>query len=296
MRSVGVLLLALTSCASGRQPGEAHRWTGPLATESPTPWNLDPATGLGVRLVAKGPFVLGRPMLVTVEAMNFGERAVCFDAQGVGHRPWEVRRADNSPAPFVGSTAGGVGTFQAIVDLEPGASCELTTVDLAYEFAILDPGELTAQFFGLWKWGGGEGWAHPGAEGSLLTGVPESARLRLRIEAGELRPRDRMLRRLLPIVPEGWILHDSREVGGEALDFRRREGAGKKSTAFTLICGEGNAGRLLGRSPFGPIRITDPVAGPPGDRDPTDDAVEASLRRDFLPGLEAAIRKALELR
>ena len=54
----------------------------------------DPAADLDVRLLARGPFVLGQPMFLALEATNRGSRVLCFDVQGLGHGPYGIRTSD----------------------------------------------------------------------------------------------------------------------------------------------------------------------------------------------------------
>ena len=234
----------------------------------------DPAADLDVRLVAKGPYTLGQPMLLALEATNRGDRELCFDIQGLGHGPYGIWTSDGRGVRYVDHRAGGIGTFQRFVSVKPGESVALDEIDLAYQFAILDPGDYVARFSGLDVWGQ-EGWIHGGPEGSVLTGVPESAPLRFTVGPGPLSPRDRALRALLPALPEDWILYKS----DEGLTFQKNRIDGTALHAVVSVA--------LPHS-VSPLRLT----GKAG-RKPSDDVLEAELQTTLLAPLKKSIEKAL---
>jgi hypothetical protein len=219
----------------------------------------DPASDLDVRLAAKGAYALGKPALVALVATNHGSREVCFDVQGLHHSPYEVRTADGRRVDYVDPRAGGIGTMQHFVSIKPGQTIVLDEIDLAAQFAILDPGDYVARFTGLPRWGL-EGWEHDGPPEAVLIPVPESAPLRFSVADGPLAPRERLLRALLP-PPEGWILFKD----GEGLTFLKSKvpGSGLHARASLSLSGTLSPLRLSGK----------------GERAPGDDAVEAELNR-----------------
>lgn len=228
----------------------------------------DVAPGFEVRLVARTSYALGRPMPLALEAVNRGPREITFDAQGLGHSPYEVRTAEGRRVAFVDWRAGGLGTVQNFVSIQPGQTIVLDEIDLAERFAILDPGDYVARFAGMPRWGL-EGWTHEGPADAVLTAVPESDPLRFRVGDGPLSPRDRRLLALLPALPEGWILFKD----GEGLTFMKSKVEGTSLRAFATLQG----------SMLSPLRLSGKA-----DRAPGDDAIEAELNRtNPLPRLIA---------
>jgi hypothetical protein len=288
MRFVGALLLSLAACVTGREAGEPHRWTGETATASPTPWNRDPDTGLAVRLHAREPFALGKPMVVNVEVRNFGPRPVQF----LGGGGFEVLDPDGAHPSCLAYPAS---TFRTFVRMEPGASADSDGPDLAYEYSILEAGAYTVRYVGTPT----PDWLPDlprDPEEAPLVALPESPPLRVRVGPGELAPRERLFLRLRSTVPEGWVLHEAYHADGLGLSFRRWKVPGSEQHAVvSVFLGRADGTRPLGRGPLGEFRITDLVLTSKSERKPTDDAVEAALRRDCMPGLEAAIRRALEI-
>ena len=234
----------------------------------------DPAADLDVRLLARGPFALGQPMFLALEATNRGSRELCFDVQGLGHGPYGIRTSDGRAVAYVDHRAGGIGTLQEFVSLKPGETVTLDQIDLAYQFAILDPGDYVARFRGLDVWGL-PGWTHEGPEGSILTRVPESPPLRFTVGPGTLSPRDRALRALLPALPEGWSLYKD----GDGLTFQKNRVEGTSLRAvvsFSLP------------DTVSPLRLTGKA-----DRSPSDDVLEAKLQTTLRVPLKRAIENAL---
>jgi len=294
-----VLVLALLLWAGCGSP--QNRSEGMGAHPSATPWNRDATSGLAVRAVAAGSLSLGGALPVVVEIRNFGTRAVSFDTQGILHQPYGVRKADGSPAYFVCPTAGGLGTVQSVVSLEPGASSELARVDVAAVFAILEPGEYSFVFEGLRgdePSGGAAGAPVQGSEGVALAPVPKSAPLRLSVGPGALGARDRVIRKLLPVLPEGWRLYDSTDdAGGVRIAILRERVPGSSLRASFEISSARTAGwRVLGVGPEGMFWVSDLGLTGEADRGPSDGAVEAELRKSLMPGFEASILKALQAR
>lgn len=231
----------------------------------------DVVDGFDVRLVARSAYALGRSMPLALEAVNRGPKEITFDAQGLGHSPYEVRTAEGRPVAYVDPRAGGIGTFQRFVSIKPGETIVLDQIDLAEQFAILDPGDYVARFTGLRRWGL-EGWEHDGPAEAVLTAVPESAPLRFSVADGPLGARERMLRALLPALPEGWILYKD----GEGLTFQKTRVEGSSLRAFASLS--------LSRT-LSPLRLMGK-----GDRAPGDDAIEAELNRtNPLPRLVADV-------
>ena len=241
---------------------------------------------MAVRLKTKGPHGLGQPIRLVVEAKNFGERTVSFDSQGLSHRPFEMKCPDGRPVECVDYNAHRGQTFQHDLSLEPGAAFELTAVDVTRSFAVFEAGLYTVKFDGL--------WSPPGTPAV----VPESAPLRVEIGPGELRLRDRILRRLFPILPEGWRLWDAGGAGAVSIVFYRndldRHGrwAGLRLESHGRVAGS----RSLGLSPFGEIGLSSIYVRHMGAWDAEDERLESTLTESVLPGFEEKIRKALEIR
>ncbi|HEX7902009.1 MAG TPA: hypothetical protein VF950_29890 [Planctomycetota bacterium] len=231
----------------------------------------DPAADLDVRLLARGPFALGQPMFLALEATNRGSRELRFDVQGLMHGPYGVRTSDGRDVPYVDPRMGGLGTLQDFVSLKPGETATLDQIDLAYQFAILDPGEYVARFRGLDAWGQA-GWAD---ESPDVTRVPASAPLRFSVGPGTLSPRDRALRALLPALPEGWIVYKD----GDGLTFQKNriEGTGLRAVVSFTLPDTVSPLRLMGKA----------------DRTPADDVLEAELQTTLLAPLRTSIEKAL---
>lgn len=262
-----------------------------------------------MRAVATGPFILGKPVPILVEATNQGDQTVCFDAQEIGHDPFEIRKADGTKVRYVDPTAGGVGTFQHIVALEPGRTRDLVTVDLAEKYAIFEPGEYIFRFTGCGKWDmGPDTRPNDAPPGSLVVGVPESPPLRFQIGEGTLGLRDRLIRQLLPILPEGWILHEgSRFKGGDRsrdvhLVFHQWTVRGSSlHAAFSIYCVltpgmDIKDTRRLGKSAWGEVWIGALSLQGKSNRKASDDAIETQLRDKFIPGMEQQLVKVLDLR
>lgn len=242
----------------------------------------DVAPGLEVRLVARGACALGRPMPFALEATNRGSRAVTFDVQGLGHHPYQVRTADGRPVVYVDPRAGGLGTMQRFEALQPGETRVLDEIDIAASFAILNPGEVDVVFTGLERWGLPD-WTHEGPPEAVLSALPPSAPLRLSVGPGLLGEEDRILRALLPLVPEGWILHRS----GDGLTFLKTKvpGSGLRALVETRFAESKDAVKV------GPLWVSPLRLAGKADRTPADDAIEAELRRtDPVPGIVARIR------
>lgn len=298
-----ILLLLLSGCAerSAWQREEQQRWTGdPAPAASPTPWHRDARSGLAVRLVAKGPYTLGNPVPVVLEAKNLGDRTVCFDVQGLGHLPFQLATSTGKPVPAVAYSAHRGQTWQSIVSLAPGASMELNTIDLAGVFSLVEGGVHALRFTGLWRWslGDEENVPDEAPPGSILTAVPESAPLRIEIGPGKIRPRDELMRRLFPVLPEGWRLYDG---GGEtaigATLYRSNLDRFGRWAYVTVLCGKApKEAQLLRKSPFGDAWITPVLVARMDARNAEDERFENEIAQTVIPELETRIRQALEIR
>lgn len=233
----------------------------------------DVAPGFEVRLVARGPFALGRPMVLDLEATNRNARVLTFDAQRFGHSPYRVTREGRALA-YVDPRAGGIGTMQHFVSLQPGETRVLNTIDVAAQFAVLEPGDYVAEFVGIEIWG--KNWkegAHEGPEDAVLTEVPPSPPLRFSVGAGELSAKDQALRALLPALPGGWILYRD----GDGLTFQKNRVDGSELLAIV------EARFVEGRLQLSPLRLRGK-----SERKPSDDGIEAELRRtNPIPGVVA---------
>lgn len=255
---------------------------------------------MAVRLTTKGPHWLGQPIRFVVEAKNVGERTVSFDVQGLSHMPFQMKGPDGRPVDCVDYHAHHGQTFQHFLSLEPGAAFELTAVDATHSFAIFKAGAYTVTFTGLERWGIGPEVFPPGAsKGSVVCGVPESAPLRVEIGPGDLRARDQILRRIFPILPEGWTLWDAGAEGAVAIIFHRpdldRNGrwAGLRLESHGATRAES---RSLGTSPFGEIWLSSAFVRRKAERDAEDERLESVLAETVVPALEEKVRRALEIR
>lgn len=293
-----LLLVVLLGChgPSGRTEGGIQLWTGAeKGFESPAPWHQDQKSGLAVRLLAKNAPVLGKPILVTLEARNFGDRTVAFDAQGLGFVPFRLRGPGDREMPLVDRSGHRGQTMQHYIFLEPDDSRTLDQVDLTHSFAIFGPGEYRVQFTGLWKWDMEPDELPAGAPpGSVVAAVPESAPLRMDILPGVVSLRDRMIERLLPALPKKWVLYDEGGERGSILEFRGPD-LDRFGRAATIRVGFGTAtmeNRALGRSSLGDLWIGPVHVSRMNPRDAEDERWEKDLSQTFVPGLEEEIKKA----
>jgi hypothetical protein len=292
-----VLLLLAAGCAveSEVDPDAPQAWTGTENFEGATPWNRDARSGLAVRAVAEGPHVMGAPVVVRVEAKNLGDRAVVFDAQGLIHQPYELvttGRRVPSMFDFIG------GTSQSMSVVEPGRTKELAVVDLAHHYALLQAGDYTFRFRGL----GTSGlWTEPppgeGPPGSIMAGIPESPPLRIRLAAGPLRPRDLLVSKLLPRLPENWKLQDQGAETGLHLVLRNEVLCSGGIADVPLLCGGKDLPgfRRLGTSAWGEVRLGAAGIWGKGLQRPEAAAAEERFRTTIIPDLERRIRAALEI-
>jgi hypothetical protein len=298
-----ILFLYLAGCAE-RSPWnreEQQRWTGdPAPAASPTPWHRDVRTSLAVRLVAKGPYTLGKSVPVALEAKNMGDRTVCFDVQGLGHIPFLLSSAAGKPVPDVDPASHRGQTWQKILSLPPGASMELDTIDLADAFSLAEGGVYALRFTGLWRRSLGDEEIVPdeAPAGSLLSAVPESAPLRIEIAPGKIRPRDELMHRLFPILPEHWRLYDgSGETAIGATLYRPNLDRFGRWAYVTVLCGKApREARSLGKSPFGDAWITPVLVARMDVRNAEDERFEKEIAQEVLPGLETKIRQVLDIR
>jgi len=295
-----ILLLVLAGCHGPADDG-VQRWIGSGGPfESVTPWERDARSGLAVRLLAQGPHPLGQPIVVALEVRNFGERAVYFDRQGLGHLPYELVGPGGRKLPCVGRSAYRGQTMNDYLTLEPGAERELERVDLAQLFAVLEPGRYAVRFTGLGKWGRDAGNVPGGvSRGSVETGVPESPPLAIDLGQGTLGLRDRLLQRLLPLRREGWVLYADGGPPGAVLAFHRSDLDREGRTATIRVGCESTpdeGSRALGACPWGKVWLGRVFVRRMDRRNPEDERWEDELSKSVLPGLEADLRKALEIR
>lgn len=297
-----LLLLALVGCHGPADPADdgVQRWIGSGGPfESVTPWERDARSGLAVRLLAQGPHALGGPIVVALEVRNFGDRAVYFDAQGLGHLPYELVGPGGRLVPCVGRSAYRGQTMNDYLTLEPGAERELERVDLGRLFAVLQPGRYAARFLGLGRWGREAGNLPGGVpHGSVETGVPESAPLGIEVGTGTLGLRDWLFQRLLPIQPKGWVLYDDGGPPGAVLAFHRSNLDREGRTATVRVGCESTpdeGSRPLGVCPWGKVWLGRVFVGRMDRRNSEDERWEDELAKSFLPGLDGDLRKALEI-
>lgn len=300
MRRAGLLLL-LASCSSSADPFEREApqaWSGTEAFDGATPWHRHLQSGLAVRAVAKGPYQIGRPVLLRVEAKNFGERPVCFDTQELLYAPYGVKMADGMPAVYVMNQGGQ--SFQSFKVLEPRQEMVLHEYDLTRCYAFLAPGDYVADFGGLYAWGlGPEAPEGVGPPGTVLSGVPASPPLRLKIGPGPVRRRDQIVAKLQPELPKGWQLMWTGSEENLGFRVRRREVRPYLDVWVDFSVGEralDASFRRLGRSAWGEVGLGPFTAGAFRPREPGDAVAEEELRPLHLPDLERRLVEALDIR
>ncbi len=297
MHRAGMLLL-LASCSSAdpfeREAPQA--WSGTEAFDDVTPWHRHERSGLAVRVVAKEPYRIGRPVAIRVEAKNLGERPVCFDTQALLHAPYGLTTADGRPAVHVLNQSGQ--SFQSFEVLEPGKEMVLDDVDLTRFFAFLAPGEYVANFWGLDSWGfGPEAPEGVGPPGTLLSGVPASAPLRLKVGPGPVSRRDQIVAKLQPALSKDWQLIWAGSEEDLRFRVRRREIRPYLDIWVDLaVRAVDSSWRRLGRSTWGEVWMGPFSAGAFRPREPGDAVAEQELRPLHLPDVERRIVESLDIR
>jgi hypothetical protein len=238
----------------------------------------DPAADLDVRLVAKGPFAVGKPAVFTLEATNRGSVELCFDVQGLLHGPYEIHSSAGPDAPSKGLGSPGLGTVQRFVSVKPGETLTLDEFDAADHFVIAGPGAYVARFRGLEIWGRGEPeWVHEGPEGSVLIRLPASPPLPFTVAPGTLSPLDQALRSLVAARPEGWTVYKS---GPDELTFLEE----RRGARVRVFLSENKDATRAGDFWVSTLRVF--------SKNPAAAAAEPELRKTLLPGLIRAIEKA----
>ena len=310
-------VLLLVSCTNTVDSASSQSRVGPGVESARSSggmgWNLDSKTGLAVRLIAVGPFVVGKPVIVSVEAKNMGHQTICFDLQGASTGTFTLRQPDGNDAPYVDASGWTGQTSTKIVCLKPEESCEIVRADLADQFALLHQGQYICRFRGIekWEYEGAEEAARSSSIQGMMVSVTPSLPLNITIGEGAASLRDILVQRLLPVLPKEWMLREGHKFTGyqppgvEIICFKTGVDGADGTASFSVYCGQtfvdGKSKispRALGKSPWGEIWMGDlTVRGSTKDsRKSSSASLENDLRKQLIPVMEARIAKVLQIR
>lgn len=141
---------------------------------------------------------LGHPMLVTLDLRNEGARPFLYEAREMGRGSFDILGPDGREVPYIGWEESRPGEEQA---LDPRRSTHLLLgFDLSTEYLIDRPGRYRLRFSGrelrFWK---------PEEDGPGLYPIRlVSDWMEFTVREGAAPPAVELVRRLQPILPEGW--------------------------------------------------------------------------------------------
>ena len=267
-------------------------------------WGKPNQEGLMTRLVPlEEKAQVGRPLSFRLEAKNTGKETVYADLQSLAHPDslLAVTYQEEGSVPVISADLAGCQTAQSYMAFPPGEVVVVAgRIDAAEEFEIAK--------------GGSYRFRHPGLNMQLpvfkenegtndingkrldsktrFTNLAASQEVRLEVQDGVLTTDLNLFKRLRPIVPKDWFL--CRRWKGSGVVIGRHDGTGAVIVELLAIDPKAKVAmeegqRKLGGGPLGEIRMGVTIDG--GKRGV--DLPQRTNLRDFWPGAEAAIRKAL---
>ena len=185
----------------------------------------NPSLEVSTHLIMEGhAFRTGKPIKVSLDVGYTGDAPAKLGSLYPTHAQFSVKDQDGSSVRRVERQVQVPWDFETI---RPGETLRLLDgVDLSEQYLFLEPGLYTVQFLG---------------ESARTFGgiaLPPSNRVQFLLARGRMRPVDRLVTEILPLLSEGWGISKS-QTGGSLSPFGRREAQGDL-VVIRPVGGKGN--------------------------------------------------------